>query len=248
MNKYVFLSISVSLCSVFLLLLAVPVTVFADVWVDGHYKNSGTWVQGHYRSEPDGNPFNNWSFPGNTNPYTGETADGNASTYLENHYNSDSGYSNYNQNYNSYDRSRRYDSYNSYDYNYDQDHGYDVHDRASSDSNEYSNSSYGDYEYNSATHNSTSRCPDNSYYSSVDGECTCYSGYVAQNGSCVRAGTVCKDEYGHNARYNSLSNSCECGYGYILSEGECVSKSQACEDKFGHGYNYDPISGNCKKW
>ncbi|MGM0629207.1 MAG: hypothetical protein ACQESA_02170 [Patescibacteria group bacterium] len=187
MNEYVF----ISLCLTFLLLLIAPFPVFADVWIDGYYRDSGSWVESHYRSEPDGNPFNNWSYPGNTNPYTGETADGNAETYLENHYNSDSGYSNYNQNYNSYDRSRRYDRYNSYDYNYDHDYGYDVHDRASSDSNEYGNYSYGAYEYNSATHNSTSKCPNNSYYSSVYEECRCYSGYVAQNGSCVRAGSIC---------------------------------------------------------
>lgn len=36
------------------------------------------------RSNPDGNPYNNWSYPGNTNPYTGKVAPGNPSTYLDN--------------------------------------------------------------------------------------------------------------------------------------------------------------------
>ncbi len=65
---------------------------FADVWVNGYYRSSGTYVQGHYRSNPDGNPYNNWSFPGNTNPYTGETAGGSVDAYLNN-YGGSSGYS-----------------------------------------------------------------------------------------------------------------------------------------------------------
>jgi len=57
-----------------------------DIWVDGYYRNDGTIVRGHYRSAPDGNPYNNWSYPGNTNPYTGKTATGNPDTYISNYY------------------------------------------------------------------------------------------------------------------------------------------------------------------
>lgn len=60
--------------------------VYADVWVNGYYKKDGTYVKGHWRSDPDGNPYNNWSFPGNTNPYTGKVAPGNPETYLKNYY------------------------------------------------------------------------------------------------------------------------------------------------------------------
>jgi hypothetical protein len=63
-------------------------TAFADVWVNGYTRSNGTYVQGHYRSSPDGNPYNNYSYPGNVNPYTGKTAPGNSSTYLDNYYNS----------------------------------------------------------------------------------------------------------------------------------------------------------------
>jgi len=74
----------------------------AQVKVNGYYKKDGTYVQPHYRSNPDGNPYNNWSFPGNTNPYTGKTATGNVDTYLENYYKNNTGsnnnYSNYNYN------------------------------------------------------------------------------------------------------------------------------------------------------
>jgi len=58
----------------------------ADVWVNGYYRKNGTYVMGHWRSSPDGNPYNNWSFPGNINPYTGKVATGNPETYLKNYY------------------------------------------------------------------------------------------------------------------------------------------------------------------
>ncbi|MFK0688807.1 hypothetical protein ACFX5Q_11445 [Mesorhizobium sp. IMUNJ 23033] len=44
---------------------------FADTFVNGYYKQSGTYVQPHYRSNPDGYSSNNYSTQGNTNPYTG---------------------------------------------------------------------------------------------------------------------------------------------------------------------------------
>jgi hypothetical protein len=74
---------------------------FAQVHVDGYYRNDGTYVEPHYRSNPDGNPYNNWSYPGNTNPYTGKIAPGNPETYLKNYYKiynnySTSTYKNYN--------------------------------------------------------------------------------------------------------------------------------------------------------
>jgi len=73
-----------------LLLVAVAllpaIDVDAAVSVRGYFRKDGTYVKPHYRSAPDGNPYNNWSFPGNTNPYTGKVAPGNPSTYLDNYY------------------------------------------------------------------------------------------------------------------------------------------------------------------
>lgn len=60
----------------------------SDVWVDGYYRSDGTYVTGHWRSAPNSNPTDNFSYPGNTNPYTGKTATGNSDTYLENYNNS----------------------------------------------------------------------------------------------------------------------------------------------------------------
>lgn len=57
----------------------------AAVRVRGYYRKDGTYVQPHYRSAPDSSPYNNWSYPGNVNPYTGKIAGGNPDTYLKNY-------------------------------------------------------------------------------------------------------------------------------------------------------------------
>src|ERR1043165_993583 len=66
----------------------------SDVWVDGYYRKDGTYVTGHGRSAPNGDPYDNFSFPGNTNPYTGKIATGNPETYLKKY-----GYGTYESNY-----------------------------------------------------------------------------------------------------------------------------------------------------
>jgi len=38
----------------------------------GYTRQNGTYVQPHYQTAPDGNPYNNWSTRGNTNPFTGQ--------------------------------------------------------------------------------------------------------------------------------------------------------------------------------
>jgi hypothetical protein len=58
----------------------------SQVRVNGYYRKNGTYVEPHYRSSPNSSPFDNYSFPGNTNPYTGKLATGNSETYLNNYY------------------------------------------------------------------------------------------------------------------------------------------------------------------
>lgn len=41
--------------------------------VNGYYRQDGTYVSGYYRSDSDNTVRNNYSYKGNTNPYTGET-------------------------------------------------------------------------------------------------------------------------------------------------------------------------------
>ncbi|MCT8101295.1 hypothetical protein H0920_09310 [Acinetobacter sp. C_4_1] len=57
---------------VFLSLVIINSSIFANVKVKGYYRKNGTYVQSHYRSNPDGNFNNNWSTVDNVNPYTGE--------------------------------------------------------------------------------------------------------------------------------------------------------------------------------
>ena len=47
--------------------------VYADVFVKGYTRNDGTYVQPHMRSDPNGTATDNYSYSGNTNPYTGNT-------------------------------------------------------------------------------------------------------------------------------------------------------------------------------
>ena len=66
----------------FLLFAGYTLAFAGDVRVRGYTKRDGTYVQPHYRSAPDGNPYNNWSYPGNINPYTGKVATGSPSNYI----------------------------------------------------------------------------------------------------------------------------------------------------------------------
>jgi hypothetical protein len=56
-------------------------SVYAAVRVKGYFKKNGTYVAPHYRSNPDGIKSNNWSYPGNVNPYTGKVAPGGTHKY-----------------------------------------------------------------------------------------------------------------------------------------------------------------------
>ena len=56
------------------------------VRVRGYFRKNGTYVSPHYRTAPDGIPYNNYSYPGNYNPNTGEITPGDPFTYLKNYY------------------------------------------------------------------------------------------------------------------------------------------------------------------
>lgn len=47
-------------------------TVSADQYVNGYYRHDGSYVEGYHRSDPNGNPYDNYSHEGNTNPWTGQ--------------------------------------------------------------------------------------------------------------------------------------------------------------------------------
>jgi hypothetical protein len=45
---------------------------FAAEHVNGYYRKDGTYVQPHWRSDSNGTPTDNYTFKGNTNPWTGK--------------------------------------------------------------------------------------------------------------------------------------------------------------------------------
>jgi len=65
------------------ILFLLPTFALADENVRGYYRKDGTYVEPYRRSSPDSSPYNNFNFPGNTNPYTGRTAPGDPDAYLE---------------------------------------------------------------------------------------------------------------------------------------------------------------------
>jgi Putative peptidoglycan binding domain len=195
-----------------ILLIFISVTVaFADVYVKGYTKSNGTYVAPHYRSNPDGNPYNNWSYPGNTNPYTGVTAGGNSSTYLENYYNNlTTSYYN-TSGYTSTPSCPLFASYDSISSSCKCMSGYVVGkdflgkesclSQLTSCQNQYG---YG------AT------------YSYLNSKCECSSGYVVQNNKCVSATTYCSNTLGIMSTYNSFEKKCECMSNYKFDGSNCV--------------------------
>ncbi len=53
--------------------LAASIPAFAGDYVNGYTRSNGTQVQGYYRSSPNNTVQDNYSYQGNTNPYTGST-------------------------------------------------------------------------------------------------------------------------------------------------------------------------------
>src|SRR5437016_3583235 len=71
------------LAAVIFLVLSINSLAHPDEYVRGYTRKDGTYVPPYYRSSPDSNPYNNFSYPGNTNPYTGKVAPGNPDSYLQ---------------------------------------------------------------------------------------------------------------------------------------------------------------------
>ena len=87
-NRFVPRILIVKFIVAFSVLTLYPLEVDAGrVSVRGYYRKDGTYVSPHYRTAPDGNPYNNYSFPGNFNPNTGRITPGNPQTYLNRYYN-----------------------------------------------------------------------------------------------------------------------------------------------------------------
>jgi hypothetical protein len=55
----------------------------AQVSLDPYTRKDETNVGGNHRTNPDGNPANNWLYPGNVNPYADRQATGDQNRHLE---------------------------------------------------------------------------------------------------------------------------------------------------------------------
>lgn len=81
-----FLKYLLLLSALSFVLLNAPFSTNAQVRVRGHFKGNGTYVKPYVRTSPDKTPYNNYGFPGNYNPNTGEIAKGDPTTYLSRYY------------------------------------------------------------------------------------------------------------------------------------------------------------------
>lgn len=86
-----FLAYACRVLTFFIAALVIFATLTEAARVRGYFRKDGTYVRPHYRTNPDGNPFNNYSFPGNYNPNTGTITGGDPAKYLERYYQRQSG-------------------------------------------------------------------------------------------------------------------------------------------------------------
>ncbi len=192
----------------------IPLSSAYAVHVNGYYRSNGTYVQSYERTAPDGNPYNNYSYPGNYNPNTGKITGGSAATYLNNYYNHSTGgsYSTYNYSIPTTPSCPSMASYDSVSGNCKCYAGYLVQ----------GNSCV------SATTLCYAQTGYNSSYDSTTKSCKCDSGYVlGSSGQCINANLMCSQKIGTMSQYNSSTKQCECMAGYQFNGTSCAYKSTA---------------------
>jgi hypothetical protein len=227
----------------------------AAVSVKGYYRKDGTYVAPHYRSNPDGNPYNNWSFPGNTNPYTGKVAPGNPDTYLKNYYGDSYSGSSYSPSVPSYSPpSYTAPSYSGSSYTSPSTYRsrYSPYVRpiseSSCDSGFYidgqncnplplnaraKSGGLSGWECNAGYVSTGVGCTEEVAVASCPlnaypsgSSCYCNSGYVAEGNSCITKDAYCKGKYGSRAYFDgSTCINPTCPAGYDLIGSECLPNS-----------------------
>lgn len=189
-------------------MLLLPASNVFAVHVNGYYRSNGTYVNGYERTAPDGNPYNNYSYPGNYNPNTGSITGGNPDTYLNNYYNNSSSYSSpYVPTTPTCPFMSTYDSVSS---SCQCMSGYVVDSTGSCTSgNIVCHQKYG---YGSS-------------YNYSDKTCSCDAGYKFDStGQCVSQLTYCTNTFGYGSEYSYLKSSCVCRTGYVVN-----SNTNKCE-------------------
>lgn len=74
MKKFIVLLLTFCIC--------ITSICFAQVYVKGYFRKDGTYVAPHFRTDPDNTITNNYSYPGNYNPNSGEITGGSSSLTL----------------------------------------------------------------------------------------------------------------------------------------------------------------------
>ncbi len=189
------------------------------VYVSGYYRSNGTYVNGYERTSPDGDPYNNYSYPGNYNPNTGSITTGNPDTYLNNYYNNSS-YTGYSSGYDSYysypttptcPSNSYYDGISSCKCNY----GYIVSGSSCVNANLYCSNKIGLM----------------SQYNSISKTCECMSGYEFNGSSCVYK-TI---DYSNTSGYSTNQNICPLNSHHSVSD----STKCYCDNGFKHNLTND---------
>lgn len=207
-------------------------TAWADQYVNGYYRSNGTYVNGYWRSTPDGNPYNNFSFPGNINPYTGVTAGGNASTYLKNYYGSGSSYSlpTYRSSYTLPSYTPSYipsytptykPSYTSYTPTYSAYSGLSSSDIYKEIKGGWM--SYGVIYCDSGYYEKDDKCvkePANGY--AIGDKVYCDAGFIEKNDKCEKP---------KNGKL--VGSTLYCDDGYFVNKNSCVTLERICKAEFG---------------
>ena len=193
----------------------------AAVRVKGYYRKDGTYVKPHYRSNPDGNPYNNWSFPGNVNPYTGKVAPGNPDTYLKNYNKSGSsglsGSSNVSLKSPSISIPTNAHAVGSF---WECDTGYVKKDSKCI----------------SYTEDCTNRFGENVYgkKSSENNNSSCYCKTGFEWSKSIKA---CVKKISIPTNAHAVDSSWECNVGYVKRDNKCISYTEDCMNHFGvNGY------------
>lgn len=190
---------------------------FAVVHVNGYYRKNGTYVAPHYRSDPDGIKSNNWSYPGNTNPYTGVTAGGTASGGGSVNYNSTGSVQTLaSPSPDTIDLTKCWPSIGEFGYwkfiNNNLVYFID------------SNCKYKDLQKNIT-------CPANSTLK--DSACFCNSGYIMRDNKCLTYQQDCEKFFGKNAILTEFVEdhvTCHCAEGFQWkndSERICITNNEA---------------------
>lgn len=208
----------------FVFIFGFAATALAVVHVNGYFRKNGTYVAPHYRSDPNSTPLDNWSYPGNTNPYTGKTATGNPDTYLKN-YNYPSTYTPPTPTY-TLPTSTCISSVSYPGYYFSGSNWY--YDSACTRVYVPNNSSTTYTPTTPAT--PTITCQNNAYLG-ADNICHCLAGYTLDNSVCVENAQYCKSKLGENSYVNN--GVCYCNTGYISINHTCVTYNDACQGQMG---------------